>query len=172
MRPGVLAPLGGVGASLALIGAYVLAGELTKTDSIAAALAAYEYVLRPVVKKSQSVPKLVPRLVHPRSRAGVTILRAVQRLVATPFISTARCQGADAGSAGVHAAGLSIVPQSLPGLTLIRKPHSPERPFFFSNSLLSFDPAMPRIRLRFQTLLFGLPAFMRCASLEPDGMFS
>ncbi|WP_413772011.1 FAD-dependent monooxygenase [Pseudomonas syringae group genomosp. 3] len=80
-------PLGGVGASLALIGAYVLAGELTKTDSIAAALAAYEYVLRPVVKKSQSVPKLVPRLVHPRSRTGVRILRAVQRWVATPFIS-------------------------------------------------------------------------------------
>ncbi|RMR31067.1 Pyridine nucleotide-disulfide oxidoreductase [Pseudomonas syringae pv. coriandricola] len=80
-------PLGGVGASLALIGAYVLAGELTKTDSIAAALAAYEYVLRPLVKKSQNVPKLVPRLVHPRSRTGVRILRAVQRLVATPFIS-------------------------------------------------------------------------------------
>ncbi|RMM80221.1 Pyridine nucleotide-disulfide oxidoreductase [Pseudomonas coronafaciens pv. striafaciens] len=80
-------PLGGVGASLALIGAYVLAGELTKTDSIKEALAAYEYVLRPMVKKSQSVPKLVPRLVHPRSRTGVTILRALQRIVATPFIS-------------------------------------------------------------------------------------
>lgn len=80
-------PLGGVGASLALIGAYVLAGELTKTDSIAQALAAYEHVLRPVVKKSQSVPKLVPRLAHPRSKFGVKILRAVQRLVATPFIS-------------------------------------------------------------------------------------
>ncbi|MCF5661816.1 FAD-binding monooxygenase, partial [Pseudomonas syringae] len=39
-----------------------------------------------VVKKSQSVPKLVPRLVHPQSRAGVKILRAVQRIVATPFI--------------------------------------------------------------------------------------
>ncbi len=63
-------PLGGVGASLALIGAYVLAGELTRTDTIAGALAAYEYVLRPVVKKSQNVPKLVPRLVHPRSRTG------------------------------------------------------------------------------------------------------
>ncbi|MCF5663252.1 FAD-dependent monooxygenase, partial [Pseudomonas syringae] len=37
-------PLGGVGASLSLIGAYVLAGELTKTDTIAEALAAYEYV--------------------------------------------------------------------------------------------------------------------------------
>ncbi|AVB23722.1 FAD-binding monooxygenase [Pseudomonas syringae pv. syringae] len=80
-------PLGGVGASLSLIGAYVLAGELTRTDTIAEALASYEYVLRPVVKKSQSVPKLVPRLVHPRSQTGVKILRAVQRLVATPFIS-------------------------------------------------------------------------------------
>ncbi|MFH7391248.1 FAD-dependent monooxygenase, partial [Pseudomonas syringae group genomosp. 7] len=46
-------PLGGDGASLALIGAYVLAGELTMTDPIAEALASYEYDLRPVVKKSQ-----------------------------------------------------------------------------------------------------------------------
>ncbi|KPB42510.1 Pyridine nucleotide-disulfide oxidoreductase [Pseudomonas savastanoi pv. phaseolicola] len=29
----------------------------------------------------------MPRLVHPRSRTGVKVLRAVQRLVATPFIS-------------------------------------------------------------------------------------
>ncbi|KUG45445.1 hypothetical protein ALP82_101323 [Pseudomonas savastanoi pv. fraxini] len=58
------------------------------------------------------------------------------------------------------------------GSALIRKPHTSLRPFFFSNGLLSFAPAMPRIRLRFQTLLFGLPAFMRCAALEPDGMFS
>ncbi|KPW28145.1 hypothetical protein ALO51_101239 [Pseudomonas amygdali] len=58
------------------------------------------------------------------------------------------------------------------GSALIRKLYTSLRPFFFSNGLLSFAPAMPRIRLRFQTLLFGLPAFMRCAALEPDGMFS
>jgi hypothetical protein len=31
--------------------------------------------------------------------------------------------------------------------------------FFFSNRLLSFTLAVPRIRLRFQTLLFGSPGF-------------
>lgn len=80
-------PLGGVGASLALVGAYVLAGELSKTHSLSAAFTAYESVLRPVVGKSQNIPKIVPRLTHPRSRVGVTLLRAVQRVVANPVIS-------------------------------------------------------------------------------------
>ncbi len=39
------------------------------------------------------------------------------------------------------------------------------------NRLLSFIPAVPRIRLRFQTLLFGLPVFPRCASLGPMECF-
>ena len=80
-------PLGGVGASLALVGAYVLAGELAKTDDIRSALIAYERVLRPLVETSQAIPKLVPRLVHPQSRAGVSVLRTVQKFAAMQSIS-------------------------------------------------------------------------------------
>ncbi|MCD5970159.1 FAD-dependent monooxygenase [Pseudomonas sp. CDFA 550] len=80
-------PLGGVGASLALVGAYVLAGELSKSHDLSAAFVAYESVLRPVVEKSQNIPKIVPRLTHPRSRMGITLLRTVQRIVASPVIS-------------------------------------------------------------------------------------
>lgn len=80
-------PLGGVGASLALIGAYVLAGEFAKTSNVAEALAAYDHVLRPVVNKAQNIPKIVPRLVHPRSRMGVIMLRVVQRLIAIGPVS-------------------------------------------------------------------------------------
>lgn len=79
-------PLGGVGASLALVGAYVLAGELSKNHSLSTAFAAYESVLRPVVEKSQNIPKILPRLTHPHSRVGITLLRAVQRLVASPVV--------------------------------------------------------------------------------------
>jgi hypothetical protein len=35
------------------------------------------------------------------------------------------------------------------------------KPFFFSNILLSFHPAVPRIRLRFQTLLSGFSAISK-----------
>jgi len=80
-------PLGGVGASLALVGAYVLAGELAKNHSHSTAFTAYESILRPVVENSQNIPKIVPRLTHPRSRVGITLLRAVQRVAAIPVIS-------------------------------------------------------------------------------------
>ena len=82
-------PLGGAGASLALLGAYVLAAELRRDGSVAEALARYEHVLRPLVQKSQGIPKLVPRLTHPRSRTGVAILRSVQRIVAAPMLAKA-----------------------------------------------------------------------------------
>ena len=79
-------PLGGVGATLAIIGAYVLAGELSRTDDIPEALAAYERILRPLIAKSQGVPRIVPRLAHPKTRAGIATLRAVQRLVTLPIL--------------------------------------------------------------------------------------
>ena len=50
-------PLTGLGTSLALVGAYVLAGELAATDDLAAALRRYEQMLRPFVTRAQ---KLTP----------------------------------------------------------------------------------------------------------------
>lgn len=52
-------PIAGVGSSMALIGAYVLAGELSMCDenAVAPALAAYDKVMRPLVDKSQRLPK-------------------------------------------------------------------------------------------------------------------
>ncbi|TCM00438.1 FAD-dependent monooxygenase [Sphingomonas sp. PP-CC-3G-468] len=79
-------PLGGAGASLALIGAYVLAGELSRTQDIGEALDAYERKLRALVNKTQSIPKLVPRLAHPHSRAGIFALQTVQKIVALPAL--------------------------------------------------------------------------------------
>jgi hypothetical protein len=44
-------------------------------------------VLRPLVLKSQAIPSVVPRLAHPHSRAGIAILRTVQRLAAIPIFT-------------------------------------------------------------------------------------
>ena len=42
-------PLAGIGATLAVTGGYVLAGELALTDDVAAGFAAYEAAMRPMV---------------------------------------------------------------------------------------------------------------------------
>lgn len=67
-------PLAGIGTTLAVTGAYVLAEELARQDSVAAALDAYERQMRPMVEDGQGVPKIAPRLMHPKSRLGIRLL--------------------------------------------------------------------------------------------------
>ncbi|KAG8529769.1 uncharacterized protein KY384_005250 [Bacidia gigantensis] len=58
-------PLSGVGTSLAILGAYVLAGEIVKSwNNPVAAFQAYEEKLRSYVEKKQKIPPGVPRLVQ------------------------------------------------------------------------------------------------------------
>ncbi|WP_288380542.1 FAD-dependent monooxygenase [uncultured Massilia sp.] len=76
-------PLSGIGTTLAMVGSYVLAGEVSKGGDPAAALARYERMLRPFVDEGQGLPKIVPRLLWPYSKAGLTILRAVLRVAGT-----------------------------------------------------------------------------------------
>lgn len=64
-------PLTGMGTSLALVGAYVLAGEISTSVDIPTALAAYERTLRPFVEKSQQLPLGLPSLAYPSSKLGV-----------------------------------------------------------------------------------------------------
>lgn len=73
-------PLSGMGTSLALVGAYVLAGELgTRTDH-REAFEHYETIMRPYVQRAQDLPPGTPRLAHPRTRTGVTLLRTALRI--------------------------------------------------------------------------------------------
>lgn len=63
-------PLSGMGTSLAITGAYVLAGELSglqKDEHPGKALEAYETVFRPFVDKIQDLPSFVPGIAHPES---------------------------------------------------------------------------------------------------------
>lgn len=73
-------PVSGVGTTLALTGAYLLAGEIATAASIPAAIAGYEQRMRPLVDRAQKLPPGTPRLAHPRSRAGLAIMRNLLRV--------------------------------------------------------------------------------------------
>jgi 2-polyprenyl-6-methoxyphenol hydroxylase-like FAD-dependent oxidoreductase len=79
-------PVGGGGSSLALIGAYVLAGELSRTDDPRSALARYEQFMRPHVSSAQQVRPVVLRRASPQTRAGIRALHAGARVVANPAV--------------------------------------------------------------------------------------
>lgn len=74
-------PLSGMSTSLALVGAYVLAGELAGTGDPATAFARFEQKLRPYVAGAQKLPPGGPRLAHPRTRAGIGVLHGVARVL-------------------------------------------------------------------------------------------
>lgn len=79
-------PIGGIGTTLAVTGAYVLAGEMGRADDVAAAFAAYERTMRPMAEQVHRIPRIVPRLMHPRSRAGIWLLHRVLRAANTPVV--------------------------------------------------------------------------------------
>jgi 2-polyprenyl-6-methoxyphenol hydroxylase-like FAD-dependent oxidoreductase len=76
-------PISGMGTSLALIGAYLLAGELGATADHVTAFGAYEARMRPIVDLAQKLPPGAPRIINPTSRLGVGILRSAVRLAAS-----------------------------------------------------------------------------------------
>ena len=71
-------PFAGMGTSLAFIGAYVLAGEISRQpNNIPAALESYERILRPYVESIQKLPPGIPWVVQPQSMLGVRVLENV-----------------------------------------------------------------------------------------------
>lgn len=79
-------PLAGIGATLAVTGAYVMAEELVRGNSVAAALEAYETQMRPMVEDGQGVPKIAPRLMHPKSRLGISLLHGVLGVASSDMV--------------------------------------------------------------------------------------
>lgn len=79
-------PIAGIGTTLAIVGAYVLAGELSRSADLREALTRYEEVLRPYVTKGQNVSKLAPKMLQPQTMLGVALQRALLRIVDTPAI--------------------------------------------------------------------------------------
>jgi 2-polyprenyl-6-methoxyphenol hydroxylase-like FAD-dependent oxidoreductase len=76
-------PLTGEGTNLAILGAYLLAWNLIKQESIEKAFAGYEADLRPYVKKTQPIGLggWLPTLVHPQSGIGVYCLQMILWIV-------------------------------------------------------------------------------------------
>jgi len=70
----------GTGTSLAIAGAYILAGELSKIKSsadIPSALTRYEEVLRPLTNKSQGMPAIFPQALSPQKDWGIKVLNSI-----------------------------------------------------------------------------------------------
>ncbi|RFS14323.1 FAD-dependent monooxygenase [Emticicia sp. C21] len=83
-------PLTGKGTTLAIVGAYLLAGELARHENHEDAFAAYEKRMRPYVEEVQKLPPGIPWIVYPKTSVGVSVLntfvgifasRPVQKLV-------------------------------------------------------------------------------------------
>ena len=71
-------PFAGMGTSIAFIGAYVLAGEISQQpNNIPAALESYERILRPYVDRIQKLPPGIPWIVHPQTTLGIKVLESV-----------------------------------------------------------------------------------------------
>jgi 2-polyprenyl-6-methoxyphenol hydroxylase-like FAD-dependent oxidoreductase len=79
-------PLAGIGTTLAVTGAYVLASELHRTSDVGAALVAYEAAMRPMVENGQGVPKFGPKMMNPHSSLGIRLLHGALRIASTPAI--------------------------------------------------------------------------------------
>ncbi len=82
-------PLSGIGTSLAIVGGYVLAGEIERQADIAAALDRYEEVMRPFVKEGQNIPKIVPRMLWPHNAPELMLMRGAMRIASTPLVKKA-----------------------------------------------------------------------------------
>ncbi len=72
-------PLSGVGTTVAIIGAHVLAGELARHEDHQVAFAAYEKLMRPFVNLAQRIPPGVPWIAHPKSKLGISLLHKVAK---------------------------------------------------------------------------------------------
>lgn len=76
-------PLTGMGTTLAITGAYLLAGELSRNDKYEDAFLAYEKRMRPFVEDIQRLPPGVPWLAHPKSKFGVAVVNTVAGILAS-----------------------------------------------------------------------------------------
>lgn len=80
-------PISGMGTSLALVGAYVLAGEIAAHVALRDAFRGYERIMRPYVDQAQQLPPGAPRIANPRTRAGIAVLNAAARIGASRAFS-------------------------------------------------------------------------------------
>lgn len=99
------ATFGGAGTSLALIGAYIMAGELRAGTDVEAALARYQQRMKPFADAAPAVSPRVLRVANPRTRTGIRVLHAVSGVVAGPIGRAATAVASAAGRLPINLAG-------------------------------------------------------------------
>lgn len=81
-------PMGGGGASLALVSGYVLAACLsTAGDRFEEGLAAYEEWMRPLVDDVQNLPRWIVPIAYPRTRLGLALRRLADKAMTSSLLS-------------------------------------------------------------------------------------
>ncbi|MFI6307142.1 FAD-dependent oxidoreductase [Amycolatopsis thailandensis] len=80
-------PMGGGGASLALVSGYVLAACLSGTGSLTTGLAAYEAWMRPLVDDVQQLPRWIKPFAFPRTRLGLALRRMADKVLMSPVLA-------------------------------------------------------------------------------------
>ena len=71
-------PISGMGTSLAIVGAYVLAGEIMKhPNDITTAFKSYQEVLTPYVVQCQKIIPGAPSIVNPQTQFGITLMYSI-----------------------------------------------------------------------------------------------
>jgi 2-polyprenyl-6-methoxyphenol hydroxylase-like FAD-dependent oxidoreductase len=95
-------PLTGMGTSLAITGAYILAGELSKLNDgehPSKALEAYESAFRPFVEETQKIPFFVPAIAHPESAwkrwLFQVFISILSKALANPWLASKLNQNTD-----------------------------------------------------------------------------
>ncbi len=73
----------GLGTTLALVGPYVLAGELQRNDDLSAALDRYDEITRTFVEPAQDLPSWGPKALQPRTKLGIGVQRTMLKLFAS-----------------------------------------------------------------------------------------
>ncbi len=81
-------PISGMGTSLALVGAYILAGELGRhPGDYTEAFKQYEALMRPYVTKAQKLPPGATTFASPQTSIGITLQTAVLSIAARPAVT-------------------------------------------------------------------------------------
>jgi 2-polyprenyl-6-methoxyphenol hydroxylase-like FAD-dependent oxidoreductase len=94
-------PISGMGTSLALVGAYVLAGELAAHVHHADAFRGYERIMRPYVAQAQQLPPGAPRLANPKSALGIRAFDLALSIGSSRLLKTVTSLGSGSGRGSI-----------------------------------------------------------------------
>ena len=80
--------LAGQGSALAMIAAYVLAGELAAADRVQTAFLRYEQLLQPFMIRKQKAAERFARSFAPKTQFGLFVRNQITKAFAIPFVAS------------------------------------------------------------------------------------